>query len=193
LTCGVKSYIVASMTTQAQDTHTQDPIERFTLRMEELRRNCVVRGPLRLLHNLFLHFFIKDFFAGMFRLLADLAEKRRNGTLPDIAPVACVPEEARAWPDDLRPRERGGVEKRSLADPWGERTVHEQVEQPETVEPIAEVPQVRVRHVKKSPARPQHVDGGAVVLWTVDDGLLRLDSKKWVLAGLDSCGQFVTI
>src|SRR5271168_2008100 len=99
------------MTTQTQDTQTQDPIDRFTLRMEEIRQDSVVRGPMRLLHNLFL-----DFFMGFFKLLAKLAEQRRNGTLPELAP-----EQERVWPP-LRQRESGWAEYQSPYEPCGDST-----------------------------------------------------------------------
>src|SRR5271165_1670247 len=139
------------MTTQAQDTHTQDPIERFTLRMEELRRDSVVRGPMRLLHNLFL-----DFFMSMFRLLASLAEQRRNGTLPEWAPPAAA-EQSRAWPAELRPRESGWVEHRYPRDASGGGEMHAPLERPEmpsepTEAPRVGTPRVRVRRVKNLPA-----------------------------------------
>src|SRR5271167_838501 len=111
------------METQTQDTHPQDPIDRLTLCIEELRSMPGVRGQMWLLHLLFL-----DFFMSMFKMLASLAEMRRNGTLPAVAPAA-APEEPRAWPADLRPRESGWLEHRDLHDPWGE---------PEVTAPIAE-------------------------------------------------------
>jgi len=117
------------MTTHTQDTHPQDPIDRFTLRIEELRRDSVLRGPMRLLHNLFL-----DFFISMFRQLAGLAEQRRNGTLPEMA-QASVRELPSAWPP-LRQRESRWAEYRKLYDPWSDSTTHEQIEQPEMAAPV---------------------------------------------------------
>jgi hypothetical protein len=186
------------MTTQTQDTHTQDPIERFTLRMEEMRRNCVVRGPMGLLHKLILHFFFKDFFAGMFRLLADLAERRRNGTLPEIAPVG-EPEQPSAWPVLVqapgRPRESGRAEYRKLDDPWGEQPEMP----PEINQPIAETEPCEKPGIEQ-PLRPRQVDNdcwllwrGPGVLWTADAGFFGVDSKKWVFRGLDNCVHFVAI
>src|SRR5271156_3600926 len=93
------------MATQTQDTHTRDTIRRFALRMAGMRQDSVMRGPMRLLQFLILRLFFKDFFAGMSKLLADLAEQRRNGTLPEMTP-AVEPEEARAWPE-LRQRKSG--------------------------------------------------------------------------------------
>jgi len=175
-------WLVMETNTQAthpKDTHSQDPIERFTLRMEELRRDSVVRGPMRLLHNLFL-----DFFMSMFKLLAALAEQRRNGTLPDVAPAE-VADQPRAWPP-LRPRESGWAEYRSLYDRCGDSTMHAPAGQPEmspemppeTNEPVAPPPRVRARHGKQKPeplpARRQVADeGGWADLARTGDGLDR--------------------
>ena len=76
---------------------TQDPNYSFSLRIDEMRRECGVYGPARLLHNLFL-----DFFMSLFKLFANLAEQRRNGMLPEIV----APKEPYAWPP-LRQRESG--------------------------------------------------------------------------------------
>jgi hypothetical protein len=135
------------MTTQAQDTHTQDPIERFTLRMEEIRQDSVLRGPMRLLHDMIL-----ALFTGMFRVFAKLAEMRRNGTLPEWTPPAAA-EQPRAWPAELRPRESGWLDRRDLWDPWsdstrdasgdstqdasGDSTAQEPIEQPTPVRPAS--------------------------------------------------------
>jgi hypothetical protein len=197
------------MTTQAQDTHTQDPIERFTLRLEEIRRDSVVRGPMRLVHNLFL-----DFFMGFFRLLASLAEQRRNGTLPEWVPAAAA--EPRAWPADLRPRESGWAEDRGLYDPWGDSAVHARCERAETnAEPSCEMPGVeqpagpprrrgRARKCGKESGlalvRPRHAGDcawplwrGPGLLWREVAGFLRFDSKKPVLGGGQICVEIVSI
>jgi hypothetical protein len=197
-------YIHFLMITHTQDTHTQDPIDRFTLRIEEMRRDSHARGPARLVQNLVLGFFMS-----FMRLLADFAERRRNGTLPEVVPAA-APAQARAWPADLRPRESGWVE-RDLWDPWGNSTTNGPVEQPETIEPIAEVPgemppprRARVRILKESSepasARAQHVDDGCWppwrkpgLVWTTEAGLWRLFSKKRVFAGVDTCARFVAV
>src|SRR5271166_6080235 len=110
------------MTTQAQDTHPQDPIDRLTLRIEEMRGDSVVRGPARVLHNLFLEFFL-----AMIRLLASFAEMRRNGTLPVIAPVVAT-EQPRAWPADLRPRESGWLEYQYAEGAFEQPETNERVE-----------------------------------------------------------------
>jgi hypothetical protein len=200
------------METHTQDTHPQDPIDRFTLRIEEMRSMRGVYGPARLLHKLFL-----DFFMSMFRVLASLAEQRRNGTLPETAPTG-DPDEPRAWPP-LRARESGWAEYRSLEDPWGDSTTQAPATQPEVTPeingPIAAVQagapaalplprSARVRKCKKesgpAPARPRHADEGAWplwrgagLLWITDAGLLRFFSKKAVLGGADKCVRFVSI
>jgi hypothetical protein len=169
---------------------TQDPIDRFAIRIEAMRQDSAVRGPMRLVQKLML-----DFFMAMLKLLTGLAEQRRNGTLPVVAPVP-EPEEPRAWPDDLRPRESGWAERRDLYDPWGDSRVHGQVEPPEMVAPICEVPcempPCEIPRVEQPP-RPYYADGGAGMLCTAEAGFLRLFLKKRVLAGLDFCVHFVTI
>jgi len=202
------------METQPQDTHPQDPIDRIALRIEEMRRDSVARGPMRVLHKLFL-----DFFMGMMRLLASLAEQRRNGTLPEWAP-APMAEQPRAWPADLRPRESGWVEHRYPREACGGRAVYERFEQPEVAKAIAEAPgekpgieqptgaspprQSRVGKLKADcepvavRSRPAH-DGywprlrGPALVSTGNAGFLRVDSKKWVLPRSDNCVQFVTV
>src|SRR5271163_4507703 len=200
--------MVIVMTNQTQDTQTQDPIDRFTLRIEEMRRDSVVRGPMKALQNLFL-----DFFVNLFRVLANLAEQRRNGTLPALPPPV-EPDEARAWPP-LRQRESGWAEYRSLYDPWGDSSVPAPVEQPAMLEPIEPLqagalaarplrPRVRVRTSRKKSepalARSKREGGGCWALWrgprlvlAADVGFLRLDLKKWVFGGLVKCVHFVAI
>jgi hypothetical protein len=123
--------MATSMETQTQDTHPQDPIDRFALRLEEMRRDSEARGLARLVQNLIL-----DFFLAMMKLLAGLAEQRRNGTLPAVPEPAVAAEgPARAWPADLRPRESGWAESRDLYDPWGDSPARGQAERPEAIEP----------------------------------------------------------
>ena len=176
------------MATQTRDTHTQDLIKRFALRMAGMRQDSVMRGPMRLLQFLILRLFFKDFFAGMSKLLADLAEQRRNGTLPEMAP-AVEPEEARAW-SELRQRKSGWAGYRKPEEACGGSAV------PEIAEPIDEVPaaapRVRVRTVTNTSAWPKHVDGGAGIPWTGGVGYLGF-SKNPVLAAGQNCGHLVTI
>jgi hypothetical protein len=119
-------------------TITQDPIDRFTLLMEEFRRERGVHGPAGPLRCLFWGLFI-----GMMRLLASRAEPVRNGTLADTAPAA-APDQSRAWPPDLRQRQSGWLEHRSPEAAWGGGTMHGPFEQPEMLpemnEPIAAPP-----------------------------------------------------
>jgi hypothetical protein len=188
------------MTTQAQDTHPQDPIERFALHVEGLRRMPVPRGLARIVHWL-----LVAFFAYILKVAADIVEQRRNGTLPEVAPA------------DLRPRESGWVEQRSAEVALGGRTTHAPIAQPEINEPAVEQPaalppprQDRVQKSKISsgpaPARPRHVDDECSQRWggwprwrgpgmvgTAEVGALGVCSKKWALAGGDSCVYFVTI
>jgi len=98
---------MASMTTQTQDTHPQDPIDRFALYIEGLRRMPVPRGVAGVVHRMFLEFFI-----ALWTMLARFAAQCRNGTLPEVVPAA-VPGQSRAWPEELRPRESGWVQERS--------------------------------------------------------------------------------
>jgi len=169
-------------------TTTQDPIDPFTLRIEELRRIPRAHGPAGLLHDLFL-----DLFVRLLRLLASLCEQVRTGTLPDTAPAG-APGPSRVRSPDPRPRPSGS-------------TMHGRFEQPEIKEQIAEPPcrtpaveqpaglplppRARVRRAKNksgpAPARPRHVDDGCWprwcgpgLLWTAEAGFLRFDSKKWV-------------
>jgi hypothetical protein len=160
-------------------THIEDLIDRFTLRMEEMRGASGVHGPARLLHDLVLHLV-----ANMIRLLVSVAEQQRNGMLADAAPAGAR-EQPRAWPADLRWRESGWLEHRSPEDACGGGTMHGQFERPEMPpemkEPIAEPPcrmpvveqpaglplprRAWVRKLMNSsgpaPARPQHVDSAA--------------------------------
>jgi len=188
------------METQTQDTHPQDPIDRFALHIEGMRRMSVPRGLARIVHIL-----LVEFFVFLLCWAADIAERRRNGTLPEVAPVAA--REPRAWPADLRPRESGWVEQRGAEAALGGATMQGQFEQPEINEPVVEMlaalpPRDRAGKPKVSsepaPARPRHVDdgGGARwrgpgIVWITDVGVLRADSKKWVLAGVDTCVHFV--
>ena len=188
------------METQPQDTHPQDPIERFALHIEGLRRMPVPRGIARIVHWLLL-----EFFTYVLRVAAHFAEQRRNGTLPEVAPAAA--REPRAWPADLRPRESGWVEQRGdqLALGGGNRSGHSgaggdpgcpmvgavagmdsRLRGNDGIEPAAQAP----RHVNHGDW-PQSRGPGMV--WTTGAGLLRLDSKKWILAMGDSCVHFVTI
>jgi len=183
------------MATHTQDTHPQDPNDRFTLRIEELRSVPVPRGAAGLLHKMFLELFIS-----LLKLLAAFAEQRRNGTLPEMAP-ASAPEQPRAWPADLRPRESGWVEHRYPEDAYGGGTMRGRVEQP------AGMPSTRRARVRKcteqsgpASARPRYEDDGRWswwrgpgLVWIAQAGFLRVDSKKWALAGVDNCVHFVTI
>jgi len=186
------SYIGASMITQTQDTHPQDPIDRFTLRIEGLRRMPVPRGVAGVVHLMFVEFFV-----ALWTALARFAEQRRNGTLAVPAPVV-APDQSRTWPAEPRPRESGGVEQRSAEAPRDCGTSRAPLEQPEIKQPIAarEVPGVEPPAVL---ARPQHVDDGcwprwrgAGLRWTGTARFLRLDSNKSGLAGGVTCAHFVT-
>jgi len=95
------------MTTHTQDTHPQDPIDRFTLRIEGLRRMPVPRGVAGVVHLMFVEFFI-----ALWKALARFATQCRNGTPPEAVPAA-APGPSRTWPADLRPRESGWVQERS--------------------------------------------------------------------------------
>ncbi len=116
-------------------TITQDPFDRLTLRIEEMRGTPGVHGPARALRDLFL-----DLFVSMIRLLAGIAEQVRNGTLADTAPAG-APDPSRTRPPDLRPRRNGWLEHRTA---WGGGSLHGQFEQPEMPpeinEPIAAPP-----------------------------------------------------
>jgi hypothetical protein len=191
------------MTTPTQ----QDPIDRFTLQIEELRRMPGLRGPARLLHNLFL-----DLFLSLIRLLASLVEQARNGTLPDTAPArqagaqgstsprpSGTPASPRAWPSDPWPSQSRCLEHRAREAACGGSTMHEPFEQPEMQEPIAEPP-CRMPVVELPAALPQYADTGttppcrgAQILLTTDARFLRLFSKKWVLPEGNYCDLFVTI
>ncbi len=197
----------------AADTSAQNSIDRFTLRIEEMRDMPGVRGPMRLLHNLFV-----DIFLNLLRLLASFAERRRNGTLAEMAP-ARAPEQPRAWPADLRPRESGWLEQRCPEGGWDGRTMRGSFERPEMQEPIVEAPcktpvieqpaalplprRVHVRKLQElsGPVRgcAQHVDDGG---WPrlrrpglslpMAAGFVRVDSKKWVFGNVGKCVHFVT-
>jgi hypothetical protein len=191
-------------------TTTQDPICRFTLRIEELRRVPGLHGIALLVHNLMF-----DVFMSMIRLFAALAKRARAGTLAETAPApqggasprpTGSPDEPRVRPPDPRPRHDG--------------TMHARFEQPEMQEQIAEPPcqmpaveqpaglppppRARVRSARHksgpAPARPRHVEHccwprwrGPGLLWTAEAGFLRFDSKKWVSASWGSRAHFVTI
>jgi hypothetical protein len=191
-------------------TTTQDPICRFTLRIEELRRVPGLHGLALLVHNL-----LFDVFMSMIRLFASLAERARTGTLAELAPApqggassrpTAAPDQPRVRPPDLRPRH--------------DDTMHRRFEQPEMTEQIAEAPcrmpaveqpaglplppRARARRAMNksgpAPARPRQVDDGRWPRWrgpgilsTAEAGFLRFDSKKWVGAGGDKCAQFVTV
>jgi len=197
------------MTTQAQDTHPQDPIDAYTLHIEEMRRRPVPSGLAGLVHMLFV-----EFFTFLFMWMAEIAERNRKGTLPEVAPVAA--HEPRARPADLRPRESGWVQQRNRAAASGGTKMHGQFEQPKINQPAVEQPaalppprQDRVQKSKISagpaPARPRHVDDecsqrcgwprwrGPGMVWTAEAGFVGFDSKKWALAGADTCDSFVTI
>jgi hypothetical protein len=173
--------------THPQDTHPQGPIDRFTLRIEEMRRDVGARGtrgPGGLVQKLVLEFFVS-----MFRLLAALAERHRNGTLPELAPPS-APEQPRPWPAELRPRESGWAESRNLWDPWGDSTQPEMAEP--SVEQPAALPLPRRARARKSgkesglgSARSKREDDGCWALWhgpglvlSADAGFLRLFSKN---------------
>jgi hypothetical protein len=145
------------MTTATQ----QDPIDRFTLRIEELRRMPGLRGPARLLHNLFL-----DLFLSLIRLLASLAEQARAGSLPDTATASQAgesPRPARAsasprvWPSDLRPSQSGSLEHRATMQ---EPITEPPCRMPEVEPPTGQPRPARVRTAnapsKLAPARPRH-------------------------------------
>jgi hypothetical protein len=128
-------------------TNSQDPADRFPLLTEEVRRVRDARHglarPLVLL--------ICELFLCMLRTFARLAEQVRNGTLPVAAPAG-APDQPRAWPADLRPRESGWLEHRNPKDAprdaprdaSGGGTMHGPFERPEMAselnEPVAEVP-----------------------------------------------------
>ena len=101
------------MTTPAQDTHPQHPVDPFTLHMEEIRRMPVPRGVAGIVHMFFV-----EFFTVLARVLARRAEERRNGTLPEPASPECAPEQpscprpSYSRPAELRPRENGWAEQR---------------------------------------------------------------------------------
>ena len=180
------------MTTQAQDTHPQDPIDRFALHIEGMRRMPVPRGLARLVHML-----LVEFFAFLLCWAADIVEQRRNGTLPTVAPVAA--REPRARPEEPRPRERcstvvaaAGMDSRLRGNDGVAMNT-----------PVAETPRARARTLNASsgpaPARAQRLDDGvwsqwrgSGSVWTAETGCLRFDSKKWALAGADTCVPFVT-
>ena len=192
--CG---YIPCHMETQLQDTHPQDPIERFALHVEGLRRMPVPRGVAGIVHRLFVEFFI-----GLWTALAIFAEQRRNGTLAKVVPVeAPVPGPSRAWPEGLKPRESGWVEQRSAEAALGGGAMHAPIA--EAPAALPRPPQARVRKLKISSgpalARPRHEDDGCWarwrgpgIVWPADVGFLGFDSKKWALAGADTCVPFVT-
>ena len=150
-----------------------------------------------------------ELFVCLWTMLANFAEQRRNGTLPEVVPAAAPAQQSRARTEELRPRERGRVEQRSTEAASGGGAMHGPLEQPEINEPIGEQPTVpqrrsRVRKLKVSsgpaPARPRHVGDGrwllwrsSGIVWTAQAAAVGFNSKKWVFAGEDSCGQFVTI
>jgi hypothetical protein len=207
---GAQSYIATSMTTQAQDTHPQDPIDRFALHLEGLRRMPVPRGIARIVHWLLL-----EFFAYVLRVAAEIVEQRRNGTLPE--PVPAASREARAWPVGLSPRESGWVQEPGAEAARGGGMSHARSEQPEIIEPIAEAPS-RTQAVERSGFRRITDAGNAranaergmgkrsathrfraeietPVMGGASLTILRgsaLDSKKWASAGGDTCAHFVT-
>ena len=165
-------------------TITQDPIDRVTLHIKELRRVPGVHGPVRLVRNLIL-----DLFTSLLRLLASLAEQARTGTLPDTAPAphgGASPRPPGA-PDSPRVRPPEPLLRQIPEAASRGSMMHGQFEQPEMTHPIAEAPQVgrilpppcrmpeveppaglprpaRVRTAKNpsglAPARPRHVDDG---------------------------------
>ena len=195
------------MTTQTQDTHPQDPIDRFTLRIEGLRRMPVPRGVAGVVHLMFVEFFV-----ALWTALARFAERCRNGTLAELAPVAA--RESRAWSAELRPRESGWVEQRGAEAGRGGGTSRAPLEQPEIKEPIVKTlvverpaappSRVRARQWKVSsgpaPARPQHVDDccwprrcGAGLLCATEAVSSKLFLEERALVGVDICVHFVTI
>ena len=142
---------------------TQDPIDRFTLRIEELRRVPTGHGPARLVHNLIL-----DIFMSMLRLFASLAEQVRTGTLPTgtlptgtlptgTLPTGTLPDTAPAPRGGGSPRHGGAPDSPRVRPPEllarqipeaasNGRTTHGLFEQPEMPpeikQPIAEAPQL---------------------------------------------------
>jgi len=164
------------MTTQAQDTHPQDPIDAYTLHIEEMRRRPVPSGLAGLVHLLFV-----EFFTFLFRWMAEIAERNRKGTLPEVAPVAA--REPRAWPDELSPRESGWLERRGVETAWSGATMHGPLEQPEAPR--------RQQVVEQPKANVKRRTGGCVFRpcgWHS-----RSDLKKWVLGDADKCADIVTI
>ena len=181
-------------------TVTQDLIDPFTPRIEELlRERDAAHGIARPVTVL-----LCDLFIYLMRLMAGIAERARNGALADAAPVS-APDEPSALPTPVEPREIGLPEQRSVEAAIGGGTTHGAFEQPEMPpeieETTAEAPPCEVPGVEQAAALlPRHVDNGcwpewrgAGVPWTADAGVFRFDLKKWVLAGADTCVDFVTI
>jgi len=208
-------YIRSYMETQPQDTHPQDPIERFALHIEGLRRMPVPRGIARIVHWLLL-----EFFTYVLRVAAHFAEQRRNGTLPEVVPVA-VPGQSRAWPEELRPRESGWMEQRRPEATWEGGTIHSShsgasgspgcptviaaagmvsrlrgndgvmgLEQQEIIAPVVERSGAPSRHVDDGGWPRWHGPG---MVWTMAVGFWGFDSKKWGFAPGASCVHFVPI
>ena len=181
-------------------THTQDPVDRFTLRIEVLCGVPRMHGPAGLVFNLIL-----DLFTSMLRLFASLAEQVRTGQLPEMAPVG-APGQPPIRPPDPRPRHSGWLEHRAPEAVSGDGMKHGLFEQPEINEPIAEAPQVS--RITRPPCRmpgieqplPWHGNDGTWprwrgpgILWTTEAAFLRFDSKKLVLGRAPNCVHFVTI
>jgi hypothetical protein len=131
-------------------THTQDPIDPFILRIEELRRIPRPHGLAGLVHDMFLGFFVH-----LLTLLASLCGQVRTGTLPDPAPApqagasprsTGAPDPSRVPPPDPRPWQSARPEHRPPEAASGGGAMHGLFEQPEMPpeikQPIAEAPQV---------------------------------------------------
>ena len=168
------------METQSQDTHTQDPIDPFTLHIQEMRRRPVPRGFAGLVHNLFV-----ELFTCLFMWMAEIAQRNRDAALPTVSPGTVAPDAAPS----------GGA-------------LHGQIgqalaiaEQPSALPPPR---RTRVRPGKTNSrtvsARRQRVGhgsrpqwDGAKVFWNPEGGFLRFVSKNGVKGAILRCDHFVTI
>ena len=193
------------MTTQTQDTHPQDPIDRFALYIEGLRRMPVPRGLARIVHLL-----LVEFFTFLWAWAAEIAEQRRNGTLPEVVPAAA--REPRAWPAELRPRESGWVEQRSPEAAGGDPgcsmvvAVADMGSRPRGNDGVERGNDgvargndeserlVRLEFERRAAvASPRQVNRGWGIFHRADVVFSGFDSRKWGLAGLDTCVYFITI
>jgi len=163
---------------------TQDLIDPFTPQIEELLRErdaaLAAARPIAVL--------LCDLFLYLMRLMAAIFERKRAGELAAMAPAGAADQPEINEPVAEAVREMPPFEVRG-------------VEQP-TALPLPR--RARGRKLKVSsvqaPARRRHVDHGVWplwrrvgVFWTAEVGFLGVDSKKWVLAGGDSCVYVVTI